>query len=61
MKVITHGNIIHFDCKVCGCQFDAGILECIDDNPYTCLCPDCGTATKGTRLDRETIEEGDDR
>lgn len=51
MNILVHGDVIRFDCHVCGCKFDAGRKEIKDKDEYTCICPDCGCIVRdGIRL-----------
>lgn len=45
MKIIKHGEVIHFVCPVCGCEYLAREEETYkkpEDPEYYTVCPDCG-------------------
>lgn len=45
MKIIKHGEVIHFVCPVCGCEYMAREEETYkkpEEPEYFTVCPDCG-------------------
>lgn len=64
MVIQKHGDryrgapeIIHFECKECGCIFETKITESflVRSFPlsYKCYCPECGACIRGTKVMKE--------
>ena len=61
MKIIVHGNVIKYECPICGCVWLASEDESMVENLYSndklvsqsfyCTCPDChANCIEGTKL-----------
>ena len=67
MKIIKHGNALHFFCMGCGCQWVANKEECRTETriyesipsgkDYVYNCPECGFRTVGTEIKAEDVNE----
>lgn len=58
MKVIKHGRVIIFDCKLCGCRYAAGANETTDCGFFLkAICPECGSVNEYKTPPNPTKEE----
>lgn len=57
MKILRHGTLYGFECEKCGCQFTAGVHECVDCGFFIkARCPDCDSEVKNPNK-----KEGEDK
>ena len=48
MKILTHGNVIRFQCESCGCEFLMGEKKTENLGFYLrAVCPECGNECAG--------------
>lgn len=59
MLIVTHGSVVRFECKCCGCVFITGTKECECRSPYQCYCPECGILVMDGELVVSTTKKVD--
>lgn len=71
MKILKHGNSLHFYCRGCSCTWTANKDECKKQTKYvSCMpsgdeyiynCPECGLKTVGVEIRAVDVTEPGER